>query len=1006
MIKTTILPLCFLFGISQYSAQSNQGSPTPFINENKTTALTTEKGVNLWHSVFNKAGYRVDIDDNLTSGLIFSSHFWFGGVSSEDELKVSADLHGTLNRFRQGPFSTNNQYNQYNYLSKYFNSIWKVSKAEIIYHIDNHNQPGYIMPHGIKWWPGNGDASVGVGVDLAPFIDVDGDGVYNPHLGDYPCIKGDAALYSIYNDDVENNPDKIGVEIHLMIYQFASNDYIDSTTFMQLRVINRGTNSFSDFKTSIFIDFDIGSYNDDYVGSNPSKNMIYGYNSNNFDNDFGENPPACGIVSLDRAMAVVGFFNNASWGEIPGFSDDPFYTEHYWNYMNAKWKDGSPFLNGGPGHNQSGNFPDLQPTNFLFDGNPLTNTGWTEASINSTPGDRRGFMTMEGQSLNPGQSAIYDLVIIMNRSGDHLQNVGGLFEYADLVQSYYNNLANHNCTLEGTGVSENQIPFDWSPWMVEVQRLDGRGNMGFAIDLVEESFNEVLEQNQTEYLKYKKNKSPIYVKIEDPGSHALGRFVLEFNNYGVGSTAIDTASWTIYRYDIDTDELLDEVSSETTISIGDLQYIPQWGISVQIKNQAYFIPPGLSSLPVNRATAPIQVSFHFEDQTEGWLTGVEDIDGEHPQNWILSGDDFFGDESCYNSRPRDHQKNWQRLADGKVSHFRFLRNCGSAAPVGGNSTLNINTAQIRSVLSQTSSVDLIFTQEKEKWTRSVVIELCDDENLAQGSAQKMKPRNAPSVDKNGFSAGHPDYNAEEGDLISTTGMGWFPGYAIDVETGSRLNVVFGENSSLAGENGTDMKWNPTANTYSISGEPIYGGQHVIYVMQNNIDNSDMPIYDSCAWFLNKISTDNQIQNRDAWKNATWTMYPILREGHTLLEDSLLVRMRVSKAYENLTITDVNDGRPAFEWGISSLLSIFASIEESNHLAPSILVYPNPTSDKINLTWTNMQPKSIQIYSMQGVLVLEEKIQQDNSIYTIHVDKLSPGVYVVVVGEVIKNIIVK
>ena len=42
-------------------------------------------------------------------------------------------------------------------------------------------------------------------------------------------------------------------------------------------------------------------------------------------------------------------------------------------------------------------------------------------------------------------------------------------------------------------------------------------------------------------------------------------------------------------------------------------------------------------------------------------------------------------------------------------------------------------------------------------------------------------------------------------------MGWFPGYAIDLETGERLNVIFSEDSWLAGENGRDMIWNPTSN---------------------------------------------------------------------------------------------------------------------------------------------------------------------------------------------------
>lgn len=381
MKSTTILSLGFIFCISLSSAQTNQGSPMPFIKGNKTTAMVTERGYNLTDPFVQRSGYRVDIENNLNAGLIFASHFWFGGISSAGELKVSADTYGNNQMFRQGPISTNNQYNHYNYLSKYFNSAWKVSKAEIIYHIDNYNQPGYVMPDGIKLWPGNGDASVGVGTDMAPFIDVDGDGVYNPHLGDYPCIKGDAALYTIYNDDVAHNPNKLGLEMHLMLYQFASNNYIDSTTFMQLRVVNRGIHSFPDFKTAIFADFDIGSSEDDYMGTNPIKKMLYAYNGENFDQasgagpGFGENPPACGIVSLNKIIAAAGLVYSWSSGTINGFNDSPITHSDYWNYMNAKWKDGSPFLNGGPGHNSWGDFPNLQPTNFLFDGNPATNTG-------------------------------------------------------------------------------------------------------------------------------------------------------------------------------------------------------------------------------------------------------------------------------------------------------------------------------------------------------------------------------------------------------------------------------------------------------------------------------------------------------------------------------------------------------------------------------------------------------------------------------------------------------
>ena len=40
-------------------------------------------------------------------------------------------------------------------------------------------------------------------------------------------------------------------------------------------------------------------------------------------------------------------------------------------------------------------------------------------------------------------------------------------------------------------------------------------------------------------------------------------------------------------------------------------------------------------------------------------------------------------------------------------------------------------------------------------------------------------------------------------------MGWFPRYAIDIETGERLNIIFAEDSwqKEPGLNGDDMKWN-------------------------------------------------------------------------------------------------------------------------------------------------------------------------------------------------------
>lgn len=992
----------------------------PQIDANSIEMMTGNSGIFFHDIQKNRGAYFLKTPNPKPNILIYSSSFWFGGVDSQGELKLAAKRHtGFGLDFAPGPFSSNNSYNNIDYIQRFRNSTWNVSREEIIYHIDNYNQPGYTAPASIKNWPANGDATLGVANDLAPFVDVDGDGVYNPMNGDYPCIRGDMASYVILNDDqfehTASGGEKIGMEMHIMFYQFQSDNYIDSTAFINLRIINRGAHSFQEFKTSFWADMDIGLSGNDYAGTFPAKKLVYTYNDSNFDestlayvhtHDFKVNPPAFGMVSLNHDLASSVVFNgHGQVGSPPTFGN--WTTTHYWNYMNGLFPNGMSFFDGGTGLPNDFNEP-YPTTPFFFNGNPATGVGWSEHEENLISGNRVVLCTMEDVQFLPGMSQEYDFALIINRQGDYLENVSGLFDYADSVQLFYEDyLANYDCQQQGTGIPDTfEPPFDWTPWMVEVKRLDGRGNMGFSIDLVEESFADALWNNQSSELKYKANKSPVYVKIENPGAHALGRFELLFRDYGSHYNAIDTASWTIYRYDSNTNELLDFVESETTIEIGDFQYIPQWGISVQVKQQPVIFSPGTLPLPMNRSTTPIEVTTHFDTDTIGWLSGVPDIQGEHPQNWNLAGFDYYNSpnySTCYANHNKDLEGHWRNQLNGTVAHFATLRTCAEMALLGSNENLDIQMAHSRNTIAQTPSVDLVFTHEKAKWTRCVVVEMCDDATISQGNSQKMKPRNRPSVDKNGYSAGHPDYNAVEGDLISPVGMGWFPGFAIDVETGRRLNVVFGENSFFANQNGSDMLWNPTSDMYDQVGNPRFGGQHVVFVIGENINNSGMPIYDSCATFFNNINSTNNTLNRDAWQSATWTMYPILREGHQLLEKPVLIRMRVNKRYEDHVITGINDGKPAFEWNISSVLP--ADLSTEHHDMPDALIYPNPTKTEFFIQFQNMNPEFVQVYSMTGVLVHEQKVSGGENVVKIETGNLANGVYVVQVGEVIRKVVV-
>jgi len=153
-------------------------------------------------------------------------------------------------------------------------------------------------------------------------------------------------------------------------------------------------------------------------------------------------------------------------------------------------------------------------------------------------------------------------------------------------------------------------------------------------------------------------------------------------------------------------------------------------------------------------------------------------------------------------------------------------------------------------------------------------------------------------------------------------MSWFPGYAIDIETGERLNIIFAEDSYLTEDNGRDLKWNPTSNivttevpmydpqsgTFS-QGSYLLGGKHFIYVINGSasvkkdstyITGTESPNYDECAWVYNQLknytSPGYAANIWQVFKKVSWCGVPLLAPGRTLLANDVTVKLRVSKPY--------------------------------------------------------------------------------------------------------------
>lgn len=391
------------------------------------------------------------------SSTIFSGSLWLGGFDQVGELHFSGERYSEDGfDFQAGPVS--GTYDTAHYLK--FGRTWKISRAEIEYHKQNYLQAGYQPVEAIFSWPGNGNPVQGQAAQLAPYADLNNDGIYNCMDGDYPLIRGDQTIFFMYNDDTprpEGDTYPMEIEIHGMVYGFdaPSDTALFNTVFVHYDLINRSTNSYNNCHLGIFTDLDIGLATDDYIASDVTRGSYYGYNGREIDGNgqyctYGDNPPAQAVTILagplkyddgldnpagacDESINGLNFGNNIIDDERLGltiFSNFGRYNNgipiepppltgiQYFNYMKGIWNDFTPFMYGGNGHTEMGAVgPEC---NFMFPGNsdPLNwgtdcefpeggyNQGtrfWTEEEAGNAPGDKRGLGAIGPFSFSPGQ---------------------------------------------------------------------------------------------------------------------------------------------------------------------------------------------------------------------------------------------------------------------------------------------------------------------------------------------------------------------------------------------------------------------------------------------------------------------------------------------------------------------------------------------------------------------------------------------------------------------------
>ena len=518
--------------------------------------------------------------------------------------------------------------------------------------------------------------------------------------------------------------------------------------------------------------------------------------------------------------------------------------------------------------------------------------------------------------------------------------------------------------------------------MPQITRIEGNGNGGLVLDFTTETYNSIMDGSpyKAEQLTYDYNKGPLNIKVIDPLNVVAGNYTIKFIPNAGGS--IDSSTWVLTNT-----ETLQQWTSESTITLGYEQILPDLGLSITI---AQVPDPGRSpdnTYGVNNGF--IEATIQFADSSKQWLSGVPDIDSYLDFNWIRSGvygnlddptqNDYeltYDQNNTLTGPNFDPKEDYEKLLGGTWAPYRMASRY-EYGPQWNNAVANA-----WNLMKNLYSIDLYLTPDKSKWTKCPVIEMCEDANslLAEGNVKKFDLR-----------AGTSD---------AGQGMGWFPGYAINVETGERLNMMFGEDSWLQGENGRDMIWNPTTNLTSPLGDILMGGKHWTYIMAHNGDTyntsyniiQDCPAYDEGQWIHNMLTNvpNHLAYKRYVYKDVMWVGCPIVPEKYRFLDPANMpcevkIRIRVSRPYKQYystlntgPATPQNNNYPMYSFSTNNIATSKNVLLAAEGSLDLINVVPNPyyafsgyetTQLDNRVRITNLPQKcTISIYTVGGSLV--------------------------------------
>jgi len=446
----------------------------------------------------------------------------------------------------------------------------------------------------------------------------------------------------------------------------------------------------------------------------------------------------------------------------------------------------------------------------------------------------------------------------------------------------------------------------------KITRLKGTGNGGNFLDFVDGTREAIMASptNSLLNVEYKNGKGPVSIKVLEPNK-LPGKdhvFDLKLNSTLTGWTLTDLLTNEKFESDVKTGLTDNE------------QIIAKYGFSIKVLSTP---GPGLNIVE-DKENSLISAEISYADPSNPWFDQLPNCkqgqtrDPSVPSgvncNWIVNQAKNIVPASKYDpNQDVDPLDNWLSILGGKFAAFYQVRD-------GNLSFAPSPFKSVNSDFSSTPNVDLVLTADKSLWTKCVVVET-EDGTIVNTVGKQFK--------------GNIRVDSIDG---MAKGFGYFPGYAINVETGQRLNVFFGEGSSQINDNGADMLFNPTNDIFDVVGTKTpNGGKHYIYIHNSSYDGCD-----SIYKLLTKggYNKKNNAERAKVYNKVAWCTIPLCNPTtfNEDLKNTCTVKLRAKQPYKPYpTATDY----PQYQFNFGDLASVSENGEALKSAMDKIGVSPNP-----------------------------------------------------------------